>query len=467
MTQPTIAPISPPARKVFKDLAGPDTFNLVSLSLAALVFSLGKLTVYAADQSQYLVYSLSALAISQCLVVIALSIIGKFLFRAPTEKLLPVFVVIAILAVNIFGTILFELILRSWNLEPISQSIFQRIISLSFTAFIYLGFGWVSAALDMNFKQVRLGKELLTNLSKQQLELSLTIRDARTFAIREVSLEIQSTRGSLENFAATSDHNPEINNQINELQKTLDEVEARVGKISNQFPSILRMPKTYSRSKYSLSNIINASTKKNEALPGLISAFAFFGFTSWLSYFLNQATALFWGTILSLSSFAIFWAYEKYVVTKVVTQSVSVRVLIYEATVVSYLFFWLVILGFFAGDNSGAYGAALAYAAIPFIFFNGGAVLGGIVTLSQERRENLTTQAATLRKDMADLEKIRSEEDKIWKSLFVGDIALSPTTASVILRDATLTKDVDRVFAAIPNVNILWKSVLSKLPALA
>jgi hypothetical protein len=467
VTQPTIAPISPPARKVFKDLAGPDTFNLVSLSLAALVFSLGKLTVYAADQSQYLVYSLSALAISQCLVVIALSIIGKFLFRAPTEKLLPVFVVIAILAVNIFGTILFELILRSWNLEPISQSIFQRIISLSFTAFIYLGFGWVSAALDMNFKQVRLGKELLTNLSKQQLELSLTIRDARTFAIREVSLEIQSTRGSLENFAATSDHNPEINNQINELQKTLDEVEARVGKISNQFPSILRMPKTYSRSKYSLSNIINASTKKNEALPGLISAFAFFGFTSWLSYFLNQATALFWGTILSLSSFAIFWAYEKYVVTKVVTQSVSVRVLIYEATVVSYLFFWLVILGFFAGDNSGAYGAALAYAAIPFIFFNGGAVLGGIVTLSQERRENLTTQAATLRKDMADLEKIRSEEDKIWKSLFVGDIALSPTTASVILRDATLTKDVDRVFAAIPNVNILWKSVLSKLPALA
>jgi hypothetical protein len=467
VTQPTVAPISPPARKVFKDLAGPDTFNLVSLSLAALVFSLGKLTVYAADQSQYLVYSLSALAISQCLVVIALSIIGKFLFRAPTEKLLPVFVVIAILAVNIFGTILFELILRSWNLEPISQSIFQRIISLSFTAFIYLGFGWVSAALDMNFKQVRLGKELLTNLSKQQLELSLTIRDARTFAIREVSLEIQSTRGSLENFAATSDHNPEINNQINELQKTLDEVEARVGKISNQFPSILRMPKTYSRSKYSLSNIINASTKKNEALPGLISAFAFFGFTSWLSYFLNQATALFWGTILSLSSFAIFWAYEKYVVTKVVTQSVSVRVLIYEATVVSYLFFWLVILGFFAGDNSGAYGAALAYAAIPFIFFNGGAVLGGIVTLSQERRENLTTQAATLRKDMADLEKIRSEEDKIWKSLFVGDIALSPTTASVILRDATLTKDVDRVFAAIPNVNILWKSVLSKLPALA
>jgi hypothetical protein len=68
---------------------------------------------------------------------------------------------------------------------------------------------------------------------------------------------------------------------------------------------------------------------------------------------------------------------------------------------------------------------------------------------------------------MADLEKIRSDEDKVWKSLFVGDIALSPTTASVILRDATLTKDYDRVVAAIPNVNALWNIVLSKLPALA
>ena len=317
MTQSTTAPIKPPVRKLLQNLAGPDTFNLVSLSLAALVFSLGKLTVYAADQSQYLVYSLSALAITQCIVVIALSVIGKIIFRTPNGKLQPVFVVTAVLIVNILGTILFELILVNWNLEPIEQSVFQRVISLSFTTFIYLGLGWVSAALDSNFKQVRLGKELLTNLSKKQLELSLTIRDARTFAIREISLEIQSTRGSLENFAATSDHNQKIENQINELQKTLDEVEVRVGKFSNQFPAILRMPKIYSKSKYSLSDIVNASTKKNEALPGLISAFAFFGFTSWLSYFLDEASAFFWGTILSISSFVIFWAYEKYVVTKV------------------------------------------------------------------------------------------------------------------------------------------------------
>jgi hypothetical protein len=154
-------------------------------------------------------------------------------------------------------------------------------------------------------------------------------------------------------------------------------------------------------------------------------------------------------------------------VTKVTRLPVLIRVLIYEVIVVAYLFFWLLILGYFAGDDSGSYSAALAYAAIPFIFFNGGAVIGGIVKLSQEHRENLTAKAATLRKDMADLEQIRSNEDKVWKSLFVGDIALSPTTASVILRDATFTKDQERVAAAIPNVHALWKSVLDTLPTLA
>jgi hypothetical protein len=401
------------------------------------------------------------------LVVIVLALVGKILFRAPLGNLRQLFVVAAIFAVSILGTILFESILRSWNLEPISQSWFQRAITLMFSTFIFLGFGWVSAALYNNFKQVNLGKELITTLSKQQLELSSTIKDARTFAIREVSLEIQSTRGTLDNFVATSTRSHETDDQIKQLQKTLDEVESRVSGISNQFPSYVRTPKINSRARITFVDVVNTSTQQNQALPGLISVFAFFGFSSWLSYFLADVNAFAWGTILSASSFVIFWAYEKYLVKQLVAQPIFIRVLVYEVIVISYLFFWLVILGFFAGDNSEAYGAALAYVAIPLVFFNGGAVLGGIVRLSQEHRDNLTANASSLRKVMAELEQIRSREDKVWKSLFVGDIALSPTTASVILRDATLTKDHDRVVAAIPNVNALWTSVLLKFPTSA
>ena len=334
-----------------------------------------------------------------------------------------------------------------------------------FATFIFLGLGFVSKILRSNLNQVNLGKELLSTLSKQQVELSSTIREARTYAIREISLEIQSTRGTLENFLATSTSIKEVDSLVNNLQSTLDEVENRVSNFSHRLPGTTRPALSHAKTRYVFSEVVNASTNQNKALPGLVSIFAFFGFSNWLSYFLTDVYAFFWGTILSASSFIVFWAYEKYLVRQLVAQPVFVRVLIYQAIVIAYLFFWLVILGFFAGDNSEAYGAALAYAAIPFIFFNGGAVLGGIVTLSQNQLVGLTEKASALRRDISELEQIRGKEDKVWKSLFVGDIALSPTTASVILRDATLTRDHDRVIAAIPNVISLWKSVLSKLPA--
>lgn len=464
MTELTSANTSSTFRDLLRNLAGPDTFNLLSLSLASLVFSLGKLTVYAADESEFFIYSLGAIAISQILVVVLLSILGKALWRAPLGKIRSWIVVGLILVVNVFGTILFEAILRSWNFEPITQSLFQRAISLAFTTFIYLGFGWTTLVLGGNFKQVSLGKDLLVSLTKQQADLISTIRDARTFAIREVSLEIQATRGTLENLIATNIPVQKVTGQIVQLQETLDEVEIRVNKISNRTPSASRMSKVHSQAKYSFADVIAASTNPNNAMPALISIFAFFGFSSWLSYFMDAIHAFFWGATLSAISFLIFRIYERNLVPRLGAKPVLFRVMTYELLVLAYLFFWLLILGFFAGDNSGSYGAALAYAAIPFIFFNGGALLGGVITSSKNYRDRLTKQASSLRKDMGDLEQIRSDEDQVWKALFAGDIALSPTTASVILRDAVLTKDHERVITAIPNVLALWKSVLLKLP---
>jgi hypothetical protein len=465
VTESTAVTTSPKLQRLLQSIAGPETFNLFTLSLAALVFSLGKLTAYVADRSEDLVYILSALALSQSLMIVALAVAGKVLFRATQGVQRSALVVIAIFASSILGSFLFESILRSWNIEPILLSEFQRVVSVLFSTVIFLGFGFVATILKSNLNQVNLGKELLATLSKQQVELSSTIRDARTYAIREVSLEIQSTRGTLENLLATNTSKQEVDFKVDHLQSTLNEVEIRVSNFANQLPGAGRIVKSYTKIRYSFSELLSASTNQNMALPGLVSTFAFLGFSSWLSYFLADAYAFFWGIILSASSYLVFWAYEKYLVNLLVAKPVVIRVLVYEVIVIAYLFFWLLILGFFAGDDSQAYGAALGYAVIPFVFFNGGAVLGGVLKLSQNQLGRLTEKASALRRDMADLEQIRSNEDIIWKSLFVGDIALSPTTASVILRDATLTKDHDRIMAAIPNVNALWKSVLAKLPA--
>ena len=379
------------------------------------------------------------------------------------EKLWLILTVALILLANVFGTIFFEAILKSWNFEPIAQSIFQRALSLLFTTFIYLGFGLVRKVLDGNFMQVNLAKGLIEYLSSQQLELTQEIRDSRTYSIREISLEIQSTIGTLDNFATTESPNQDLAREIDELQIMLKDIEVQSNQIANRFPGTVRMPKIFSKVKYSAAVIISASTNPNKALPIVISVVGFFGFSSWLSFFMDELHAAFWGTVLSALSYAIFFAHQKYVVTKLQAKSSFIRILVFEILVTTYLFLWLLILGFFAGDNSASYGAALAYVAIPFIFFNGGAVLGGVIISSQEQREQLTKQASSLRKDLAELEQIRNSEDKVWKSLFAGDIALSPTTASVILRDATMTKEHNLVAVAVKNAIVLWKSVLVKI----
>lgn len=437
------------------------------MSLAAIVFSLGRLTVYAANESEYFGYIACAIAISETLVTISMSAFGRMIYRAPWEKFRPYLAVASIVLVNALGTFAFEAILRNWNIEPIPQSVFQRIISLLFTTFIYLGFGQALQVLDGNFRQVRLAKSLLVQLSKQQLEVIQEIREARTFSIREISLEIQATLGAIENVTAADLADEKFKTEITDLQSILTVIEDRINQIRNRFPGSARMPKAYAKFKYSMSLIISASAQPNKGLPALISVVSFFGFCSWLSYFMDEIHAAFWGGVLSAVSFGIFFGYEKYIATKLRTKSVLIRVSVFEILVITYLFFWLLILGFFAGDDSNSYGAALAYAAIPFIFFNGGAILSGVISSSQDQRELLTKQASTLRTDLAALEQIRAEEDKLWKSLFAGDIALSPTTANVLLRDAAKSNDHDLVAAIISKVNTVWKSVLMKLSSVA
>ena len=464
MTESNITPLSPDSRRQFQNLVGVQAFNLTSLIFASLVFSLGRLTVYAANETEFLFYSAGAVVISEIAVVVSLSILGKYISKYSHGALQAILTCLAILIVNTFGTILFETVLHVWSLEPIPQNLFQRGISLAFTLVVYLGCGWTFQALVRNLKQVVLAKGILADLSKRQLDLYREIRDARTYSIREISLEIQSTLGTIETFTTSNSVNQNLSTRLGQLQFVLHELQDRVNQIANRFPRSAQIRQVHPLARFSLSKVLSAGTRPNQVFPKLVSLVAFFGFCSWLSYFMNALHAAFWGMSLSISSFVIFFGYEKYISAKLLNVALWFRVLAFETFVLIYLFFWLLILGFFAGDNSVAYGAALVYAVIPFIFFNIGLVLSGLVASSQEQRGQLAEQATILRLELAALDQIRTDENKIWKSLFAGDISLSPTTASVILRDVTLSKDQERIALAVVNVSALWNSLLDKIP---
>ena len=129
-----------------------------------------------------------------------------------------------------------------------------------------------------------------------------------------------------------------------------------------------------------------------------------------------------------------------------------------------YLFFWLLLLGFIAGDNSTSYSVALVNAIIPFLLFNGASVIGGILNSTQIYRTELLTKASELRISLMELETLRAHEADSWKSLFAGDIAYSPTTASVMLQDLIVTQNELKVHETLLAVVAIWKTVESKLP---
>jgi hypothetical protein len=329
---------------------------------------------------------------------------------------------------------------------------------------VYLGCGWTFQALVRNLKQAVLAKGILADLSKKKLDLHREIRDARNYSIREISLEIQSTLGTIETFTTSNSVNQSLSTKMGQLQLVLHELQIRVNQIANRFPRSVQTRQVHPLARFGIGMVLSAGLRPNQVFPRLVSVVAFFGFCSWLSYFMNALQAAFWGMALSILSFVIFFGYEKYIASKLLNVSLVFRFLAFETLIVIYLFFWLLILGFFAGDNSAAYGAALVFAVIPFIFFNSGLVISGLVASSQEQRGQLAERATILRSELALLDQIRTDENKIWKSLFAGDISLSPTTASVILRDVTLSKDQERVELAIVKVTALWNSLLDKIP---
>lgn len=463
MTELTITPLRPGSSRPFQNLVGAHTFNLTSLVFATLVFSLGRLTVYAAGETEFLIYGAGAVVISEIAVVVALSILGKYILKYSKGALQAILASSLILLVNIFGTILFEAILHNWSLEPIAQTLFQRGISLAFTLVVYLGFGWTLNTLVRNLRQVFLAKGFLADLSKRQLELHREIRDARTYSIREISLEVQATLGTLETFMLSSAINQDLATRSGQLELVLQELQVRVNQIANRFPRLVQLHQVYPPVRLTIGKALSSGVMPNQVFPRLVALVSLFGFCSWLSYFMNGIHAAFWGVALSMLSFVIFFGYEKYIGSNLLKMSLWFRILAFETFVFIYLFFWLLILGYFVGDNSSAYGAALVYAVIPFIFFNSGLVMSGLVFSSQEQCTQLAEQAEILESELAALVQIRNDEDKVWKSLFAGDISLSPTTASVILRDATLSKDQERVALAIVNVSALWNSLLDKI----
>jgi hypothetical protein len=125
--------------------------------------------------------------------------------------------------------------------------------------------------------------------------------------------------------------------------------------------------------------------------------------------------------------------------------------------VLVYVLLWTLTIGFVAGDVQVGYNLAIASALIPFALLNVAAFGIGLIASSQKYRAALAVLAESLSQELISLEKIRNKEVDSFRSIFGGELQHSPTSASVIMREAASNGDYQHQVVAIEKATEIWK----------
>jgi len=445
-------------------ISGPRAFSVTSLILATTFVTLNRISVIAFEVSDLLIYVASAVILSQMIAFVVLIFAGKGILQVTNLAVRTTLVITAYFVATILANEIIKLLFQSWNIDQISPPTWQIMLNIIFTTLIFLGFSWVGHFISGNLYQVTTAREIVDELFRERQRLIQIINDGRNFAGRELSLEVEASRAAIE--LCESKYEIAESDLLNfaSLNLSLSKIEESVRDKTKALPNRASGLRQISGKYNSLSFMIDNVKRENSYLPISMAVISLFGLGTWLGYFVDTRSVLLWGSALSLIGYVGFWMYLKLLAPKLLRFAVVFRVIFFELFLIFYLFFWLLLLGFIAGDNSTSYSVALVNAIIPFLLFNGASVIGGILNSTQIYRTELLTKASELRISLMELETLRAHEADSWKSLFAGDIAYSPTTASVMLQDLIVTQNELKVHETLLAVVAIWKTVESKLP---
>lgn len=445
-------------------ISGPRAFSVTSLILATTFVTLNRISVIAFEVSDPLIYVASAVILSQMIAFVVLIFAGKGILQVTNLAVRTTLVITAYFVATILANEIIKLLFQSWNIDQISPPTWQIMLNLIFTTLIFLGFSWVGHFISGNLYQVTTAREIVDELFRERQRLIQIINDGRNFAGRELSLEVEASRAAIELCESKYEIAESDLLNFESLNLSLSKIEESVRDKTKALPNRASGLRHRSGKYNSLSFMIDNVKRENSYLPIAMAVISLFGLGTWLGYFVDTRSVLLWGSALSLIGYVGFWMYLKLLAPKLLRFAVVFRVIFFELFLISYLFFWLLLLGFIAGDNSTSYSVALVNAIIPFLLFNGASVIGGILNSTQIYRSELLTKASELRISLMELETLRAHEADSWKSLFAGDIAYSPTTASVMLQDLIVTQNELKVHETLLAVVAIWKTVESKLP---
>lgn len=444
-------------------IAGPQAFNPYSLVLVSTVATIGTLSIYASYDAQNFLVTLAILAIVQLFALLPLLIIAPIVRSIPVLLNRFAAVMGSYILVNVIRSVLLDTLLVNWGIETESRLAFRLYSNVIFLSLLMAALAWGADLVAEDIAQVRVDEELITT-NKQKLASAVEeIEQARTYVSRELSLEISATQTELENFRFKQAPAEAEQETLKEFHLLLEKVSKKLSDLTKNFPSNRISVEIEDPVRYSFKKILDASTYVNPYVPQVMGGLSFVALAGWLGYFVDRLTAIQWAAYLGVYSFLVYWLYRKFLVPRMRKRTVLIRLLIFEVSLAPFIFFWLALLGFIAGDDSETYGIAAANSISVFVFANIATFASGVLAAASEYREELEKTSRILSEEIRVIQEVKTREENVWKEFFAGDISKSPTTATVRLRDAITRPDGPDLTEVLPSVMKIWQNVLLHL----
>lgn len=450
-------------KSVWERIAGPQAFNPFSLILVSSIATIGTLSIYTSYDAQDFFVTLAILVVVQLFALLPIVLI------APAVKTIPNLVnrVGAVLAsyvlVNVIRSILLDILLVNWGLETESRLAFRLYSNVVFLSILMISLAVGADVISDDVAQVRIEEEGIVLNREKLATIKGGITQARTYVSRELALEVSATTAELDTYEFRNKLTSPEQSKLNEFRALLDSVSKRLIEIkSGVLPKMVSLDAA-TPVRYSLKKIIDASTSVNPYRPGLMGGLSFIALAGWLGYFVDRITALRWAAFLGIYSFVVYSMYRRFFLPLLRKQTILIRAVLFEISLIPFVFFWLALLGFIAGDDSETYGIAAANSISVFIFANLATFVSGVLVAAAEYRAELEIYSKLVQEQIEILQGVKTQEENIWREFFAGDIAKSPTTATVRVRDAVGSQDGNRFNEVQPAVIDIWQNVLKQL----
>ena len=444
-------------------IAGPQAFNPYGLTLVAVVATIGTLSIYTSYDAQNFFKTFAILTIVQFFAFLPLVVLGPLVHSIKGLANRAAAVIGCYILANVIRSVVLDFLLIKWGIETESRLAFRIYSNAIFLSILMAVLAWGADLVADDISQVKVDEELIAQNKEKYISIIEEVEQARTYVTRELALEISATQAELEIFEFNNDLTDQDNKLLAELRGLLSQISTKLSELTRN-PGLSRNALSVELpNRYSFSKIIDASTYVNPYLPGVLGGLSFVALAGWLGYFVDRLTAMRWASYLAVYSFIVYWLYRRYLVPRMRKRSSLVRLLIYELSLGPFVFFWLALLGYYAGDDSKTYGIAGANSISVFIFANITTFVSGVLAAASEYREALGDASKKLRDEIEGAQLIKTREENIWKEFFAGDLANSPTTATVRVRDVVSRPDGPSFSEVQPSVVRIWQNVLHQL----